>query len=191
MKLSIAVPLAFFLGVTHVAGHAVVTSPKPRVIGSATQAACGTGAYNSLKSDNTGPIENAVAKIDSGYNAAKCNLYLCRGLQYADNSGNTRVYAPGAVVPFHIDLVAHHTGYANVSIVNLNTQTIIGKPIFNWPVYADESLGPWDWPANETDFEVTIPNLGTQCSTAGTCAIQWWWYAFNRQTYESCVDFTQ
>lgn len=32
--------------------------------------------------------------------------------QFEDNKSNTRVYKPGTVVPFHVDLVAHHTGYA-------------------------------------------------------------------------------
>jgi hypothetical protein len=42
------------------------------------------------------------------------------------------------------------------------------------------------------DFTVTIPNLGTQCATVGKCAIQWWWWGTQvKQTYESCVDFTQ
>ncbi|KAL0948194.1 hypothetical protein HGRIS_010802 [Hohenbuehelia grisea] len=175
-----------------VLGHAVVTTPTPRAIGSANQAACGTGVYNSLKSDKTGPIEFAVAKIDSGYNAAACHLYFCRGLQFDDNKSNTRKYAAGTVVPFHVDLVAHHTGRANVSIVNLATQKTIGAPLLVWPVYANESLGPSQWPKNETDFSVTVPNLGSQCATAGACAIQWWWYATsNKQTYQSCVDFTQ
>jgi len=40
------------------------------------------------------------------------------------------------------------------------------------------------------DFQVQIPSdLDSKCDTAGKCAIQWWWYAFNVQTYESCVDF--
>jgi len=39
------------------------------------------------------------------------------------------------------------------------------------------------------DFQVQIPSdLDSKCDTAGKCAIQWWWYAFNVQTYESCVD---
>lgn len=42
----------------------------------------------------------------------------------------------------------------------------------------------------KANFDIKIPtNLGTRCDTAGKCAIQWWWYAYNKQTYESCVDF--
>ncbi|KAF8063596.1 hypothetical protein FPV67DRAFT_1701541 [Lyophyllum atratum] len=137
-----------------------------------------------------GPIENAAAKVDAGYNATSCHLFFCRGLQFEDNKSNTRVYKPGTVVPFHVDIEAHHTGYANVSVVNLATQKPIGAPLFLWPVYTNNSLGPADWVKNETDFSVTIPDLGTQCSKGGACAIQWFWYAYNVQTYQSCVDFT-
>ncbi|GLB44378.1 putative lytic polysaccharide mono-oxygenase, cellulose-degrading [Lyophyllum shimeji] len=40
------------------------------------------------------------------------------------------------------------------------------------------------------DFAVTIPDLGTQCTRPGACALQWFWYAYDHHTYESCVDFT-
>ncbi|KAF8885217.1 hypothetical protein BD779DRAFT_1673850 [Infundibulicybe gibba] len=184
--------LAFVLGATIplAAAHGVITSPKPRVGGAASKAACGTGASTVLTSDIYGPIENAVKKIDSGYNATACHLFFCRGYQYADNTANTRAYKPGTVVNMLVDLEAHHTGYANVSIFDLATQKAIGSPLMNWPVYANDTLGPADWPANETNFNVVIPNLGTKCSAPGACAIQWWWYGYNGQTYESCVDFT-
>lgn len=40
------------------------------------------------------------------------------------------------------------------------------------------------------DFNVTIPDtLGEACSAGGKCAIQWYWFAAGKQTYESCVDF--
>ncbi|KAF9264568.1 hypothetical protein L218DRAFT_925896 [Marasmius fiardii PR-910] len=173
-------------------GHARVTTPTPRALGSVAQAACGAAVYKVLTSDLTGPLENAKAKIDGDYDAEACHLYFCRGAQYEDNVKNTRVYTPGTIVPFHIDLVAHHTGWANVSVVNLATQTPIAR-LFTWPVYANESLGPSEWPKNETDFQVTVPDLKGQCSQPNACAIQWWWYSgySNKQTYENCVDFTQ
>ncbi|KAG7087688.1 hypothetical protein E1B28_013635 [Marasmius oreades] len=178
--------------VVHTLAHARVTTPTPRKLGTAAQTACGAAVYQVLTSDLTGPLENAKAKIDATYDAEACHLYFCRGAQYEDNVSNTRVYTPGTVVPFHIDLEAHHTGWANVSVVNLATQTPIAR-LFTWPVYANESLGPSEWPKNETDFQVTIPNLGEQCSQPNACAIQWWWYSgySNHQTYENCVDFTQ
>ncbi|KAJ7480668.1 hypothetical protein FB451DRAFT_1031005 [Mycena latifolia] len=191
MKLSplLTLPLAFAC----TAAHGVVTTPTPRAIGAANIAACGPNINAILKSDKYGPIENAALSIgsDSLYNATACHLFFCRGYQLADNLSNTRVYAPGAQVHFLVDMEAHHTGWANVSVVNLATQTPIAR-LFTWPVYANDTLGPPDWPKNETDFTVTVPNLGGQCAAAGQCAIQWWWWGTQvKQTYESCVDFTQ
>ncbi|KAG8993385.1 hypothetical protein FRB94_013980 [Tulasnella sp. JGI-2019a] len=175
-----------------VAGHAVVTTPAPRVVGTAVATACGPAVSTKLASDIYGPIENSKAVISTGYNATACHLFFCRGYQYSDNAANTRVYPSGTVVNFKVSIEAHHTGYANVSVVDLVKQTTIGTPLFNWPVYANSSLGPADWPKNQTDFNVTVPSLGTKCATGGLCAIQWFWYATeNSQTYESCVDFTQ
>ena len=38
-------------------------------------------------------------------------------------------------------------------------------------------------------FNITIPALGQECSTAGRCVIQWYWYVpKGTQTYEGCVD---
>lgn len=48
------------------------------------------------------------------------NAYIL--LQYSDNASNTRKYAAGTVVPFTVDIEAHHTGYA-VSLHSL---------IFHW-----------------------------------------------------------
>ncbi|KAG7442147.1 uncharacterized protein BT62DRAFT_906694 [Guyanagaster necrorhizus] len=171
--------------------HGVVTDPSPRVVGGANLAACGAAVYKVLKSGKALLlcVENAAAKIDSDYNATACYLFFCRGYQYEDNVDSTRVYATGQVVPFAVDIEAHHTGYANVSVVNLATQTPIAR-LFTWDVYANDSLGPSQWPKNESSFNVTIPDLGDTCTTASACAIQWWWYATkNVQTFESCVDF--
>lgn len=183
---------AILLQADYVLGHARITSPTPRAYGSAMTAACGAAVAKTLTSDLAGPIENSVAKIDSTTNKTACHLYFCKGAQYADNVSNTRVYAPGTNVTFHIDIVAHHTGTANVSIVDLATQKTIGSPVFLWPVYANNSVGPANWPKNESDFSIIIPStLGTKCQTKGSCAIQWWWWAYsNGQTYENCVDFT-
>ncbi|ESK91639.1 chitin binding [Moniliophthora roreri MCA 2997] len=171
--------------------HAVVTDPIPREYGPAAESACGSAVYDVLTSDLTGPIENAEQKIDSSYDAEACHLYLCRGAQFDDNVDNTRIYEPGTKVSMKVNMVAHHTGYANVSVVDLAAQKPISS-LFVWPVYADESIGPSKWPKNETDFEVTVPDLEGACADAGACAIQWFWYATsNSQTYESCVDFTQ
>ncbi|KAJ7677052.1 hypothetical protein DFH06DRAFT_1080125 [Mycena polygramma] len=190
MKLSVAALASFYL-ISGALAHGVVTTPTPRAIGAANLAACGSIVNMILKSDKYGPIENAAISPGPTYNPTACHLFFCRGYQLEDNINNTHVYAPGTAVHFLVDMEAHHTGFANVSVVNLATQTPIAR-LFTWPVYANDSLGPADWPKNETDFTVTVPDLGTQCATAGQCAIQWWWWGAQvKQTYESCVDFTQ
>ncbi|KAL5497700.1 hypothetical protein ACEPAH_2631 [Sanghuangporus vaninii] len=176
------------LTISRVATHGLITAPKPRQYSSTAQAVCGEAVYKVLTSDLSGPIENAVNKIDRAYDAEACPLYFCRGASIEDNTGNTRTYAAGDSVSFHVDIIAHHTGLA----VDLNSQITIGSPLIDWPVYANDSVGPANWPKNETDFNVMIPDLEGRCAETGVCAIQWWWYAYsNDQTYESCVDFTQ
>ncbi|KAK5636118.1 hypothetical protein RRF57_011830 [Xylaria bambusicola] len=137
-------------------------------------------------SDLAGPIENAVKSVDSSYN---CNAYLCRGYQYEDNADNVHAVTSGEVITFHIDLVAgHHPGWANVSVIDLASNTAIGDPLVEWSNWPDSKSGP---PRNDTDFTITIPDtLSTACDEGGKCAIQWyWWSDSNSQTYESCLDF--
>ncbi|KAH7363797.1 hypothetical protein BKA65DRAFT_545712 [Rhexocercosporidium sp. MPI-PUGE-AT-0058] len=46
-------------------------------------------------------------------------------------------------------------------------------------------------PKNQTEFEVTMPDVKAQCGMAGQCVMQWWWDSKEaKQTYMSCVDFT-
>nr|XP_036586457.1 uncharacterized protein CTRU02_03842 [Colletotrichum truncatum]KAF6796864.1 hypothetical protein CTRU02_03842 [Colletotrichum truncatum] len=173
--------------VTGVWGHGVVQDPEPRTTGPKQEELCGTAVTNQLESDNAGPIENAMKVADADY---KCNAFLCRGYQYEDNEDNVRAVKAGEVIPFHIDLIAgHRPGYANISVVDLATNTVIGEPLISWD----------DWPTTNpdpladsiADFNVTIPDtLSEACDVGGKCAIQWFWYAkTNKQTYESCIDF--
>ncbi|KIY63888.1 hypothetical protein CYLTODRAFT_470119 [Cylindrobasidium torrendii FP15055 ss-10] len=171
-----------------VAGHAVVTEPPPRQAGAANLAACGSAVQKKLTDDETGPIENIVKVVD-GDTTDACELYTCRSYLFDDNKDSVQTYAVGDVVSWAINLVAHHTGYANLSIIDTASNSAI-ESLYVWDVYANSSVGPSQWPADETAFEVTIPDVGTQCAEAGACAMQWYWYATeNSQTYESCVDF--
>jgi hypothetical protein len=92
------------------------------------------------------------------------------GLKLEDNVDRVQTYSAGQVVNFLVDIEARHTGKAvsdlthtasrlkyliptfrqNVSVVDLTSQTVIGEPLFNWPVYTNNSLGPPDWPKNES-----------------------------------------
>ncbi|KAE8414263.1 hypothetical protein BDV36DRAFT_303517 [Aspergillus pseudocaelatus] len=164
--------LALLAVISGVCGHAVVEDPPPRKL---------------MKSRAVQlSWTSSRVETDADY---KCNAFLCRGYQFEDNTDNVQVLKAGEVLYFHINLIAgHHPGYANVSIVNTATNEIIGEPLRSWDNWPDHLSGP---PRDDIDYNVTIPDsLGSTCSQAGNCVIQWYWYASgNKQTYESCHDF--
>ncbi|KAH8681100.1 hypothetical protein BX600DRAFT_504838 [Xylariales sp. PMI_506] len=169
-----------------VAGHGFLTSPQPRLPGSNMEAACGQQIYNNQEADNYGNIQGEEQLIQSDFTSA-CNLWLCKGYEYSDNTDSVQTYTAGQVVAMTFDIRAPHTGYANVSVVDTTTNTVIGDELISWDVFASNSV---TIPANETSFSITIPDLGGKCTTAGDCVIQHFWNAESiNQTYESCVDF--
>ncbi|GAW22382.1 hypothetical protein EKO27_g6194 [Xylaria grammica] len=177
-------------------GHGYISTPAMRMPGESTTSACGKSVVADIVRDKTSHVEGLpeLAAKDSGYKPAQCNLWLCRGVQFADNKANVQTYKPGQTVEIKIDLTIPHAGSANVSIVDTNTNTIIGPALLSWPSgYADErQFYGHTLPANQTDFSIEIPTtLGSKCASAGDCVIQWWWYGTAaKQTYESCIDFT-
>ncbi|KAF7168479.1 hypothetical protein CNMCM5623_001510 [Aspergillus felis] len=177
--------------VSMVQGHGFVTSPKARMPGAAMKAACGNQVEINQQSDNYGNIQGElqVAKSQSDYNAGECDIWLCKGYKFADNKDNVYSYTAGQTVDFVVDIRAPHTGVANVSVVDTATNTVIGNTLKSWSEYASTATGVTK---DETNFSVTIPdNLGSKCSEAGACVLQWYWYAQSiDQTYESCIDFT-
>ncbi|KAJ5613971.1 hypothetical protein N7528_007625 [Penicillium herquei] len=176
--------------VSTVHGHGFVTSPTPRYPGAAFEAVCGQQAYDTETADIYGNVQNELTAEEgqSDYDAAKCDIFLCKGFKYADNNV-TYSYKSGEVVDFEVTIQAPHTGVANVSVVDTSTNTVIGNPLISWSVYASTATGV---AANNTQFSVTIPDdLSDKCSTGGDCVLQWYWYAASiDQTYEACVDFT-
>ncbi|TVY84652.1 hypothetical protein LSUE1_G000519 [Lachnellula suecica] len=172
--------------------HGIITSPYPRAIGAASLAACGPTVQANIKGDNTSHVEGLpeAAATDKAYNATACNLWLCRGLQGADNAAHVQNYTAGQKVSIAVNLRIKHYGTANVSIVDTKSNSVVGKQLYYWSDYADERVSVT--PANQTNFDIVIPDLGGKCATAGACVIQWWWYGVGaKQTYESCIDFTQ
>jgi hypothetical protein len=183
--------LAFASIISLVNAHGFITSPEPRMPGTAMKAACGNQVEINQQSDNYGNIQGElqVAASQSDYNADECAIWLCKGYKFADNKDNVQSYTAGQKVPFTVDIRAPHTGVANVSVVDTSSNSVIGSPLISWDVYASTATGVT---SDETSFSVTIPDdLGSQCDTAGDCVLQWYWYAESiDQTYESCVDFT-
>ncbi|KAK7753469.1 hypothetical protein SLS62_004544 [Diatrype stigma] len=177
--------------------HGLIRSPAPRAPGAATTAACGPKIAGEIASDPTSHVEGLpeLGLADgAAFDPARCNVWLCKGLQFADNSGaGVQAYAPGESVPIAINLAIPHAGSANVSIVDTAANAVVGAPLIAWPSgYADEKeFYAGTTPADQTDFSVTIPeDLGGKCAEPGACVIQWWWYGEGaKQTYESCIDF--
>ncbi|KAF8595321.1 hypothetical protein BDV93DRAFT_548133 [Ceratobasidium sp. AG-I] len=174
--------------VTYVAGHGILTAPPPRAIGTAMTAACGAGPVAAQKTDAAGPIESQIAKIGSDFNPAKCNLFLCRGHQFEDNTSKVQKYAPGQVVNVVLNIINHHpSGYANVSVIDSATNKAIGSPLIAWDPY----FTGYPYPKDQENFNVTIPQLNGKCTVAGECVLQYHWYSrTDKQTYQNCVDFT-
>ncbi|VUC25398.1 unnamed protein product [Clonostachys rosea] len=171
-----------------VAAHGFIKSPTPRKPGDAFKAACGEQPYYQQSSDINGNVQGILQVVGSSLDSANCNLWLCKGFQFADNSASVQSYTLGETIPFEITIAAPHTGIANVSVVKTSSNSIIGEPLIEFDNYASNS----GIPANNTAFSVTLPSdLGGECTTAGDCVLQWYWDAHNiDQTYEACVDFT-
>ncbi|TVY71281.1 hypothetical protein LSUE1_G007983 [Lachnellula suecica] len=173
-----------------VLSHGLITSPPARAPGAAMDAACGTAVSALVKADNTSHVEDMpeAAAATANFNGTACNVFLCKGLQFADNTANVQTFEPGQVVNMLASIPIPHEGPMNVSVINTKTNAAIGAPLISFASYADESLAAL--PANNTNFNVTIPNtLGSACSVAGDCVLQWFWFGTGaKQTYESCVD---
>ncbi|KAF1993656.1 hypothetical protein P154DRAFT_378676, partial [Amniculicola lignicola CBS 123094] len=175
--------------VSTVAGHAFITDPKPRMPGDAFKAACGAQMYSNQNSDVYGNIQGELQVAQADYNAEECDIWLCKGFKYDDNTANVQSFTAGQNVSITVDIRAPHGGPANVSIVDTATNTVIGEPLISWQLYGSTSQ---PIQADQENFSVTIPStLGSKCSTAGACVIQWFWDSASiNQTYESCIDFT-
>lgn len=190
MKYSSSVLLAGYGLINTVASHGFLTSPQPRLAGAAMKTTCGEQLFSQQTSDNYGNIQGMlqVAANQADYDEAACNIWQCKGFKYADNTANVQSWTAGQSVDFKFDVRAPHTGYANVSIVNTATNSIIGDQLLYYSDFGDNSKSI---PANETSFSITIPSdIGDTCSTAGACVVQHFWNAASiDQTYESCVDF--
>ncbi|KAF3763826.1 hypothetical protein M406DRAFT_29120, partial [Cryphonectria parasitica EP155] len=174
-----------------VKAHGHLQSPEPRPLGAAMEAACGQQVYDMMESDENGNIQTMAqtGASQSDYDATACHLWQCRGYQFADaNSSTIHSYSAGQVIPVEVVIAAPHTGTANVSIINLAENEVVGDLLAYWSVYASVSTGV---AANDTSFSITMPDtLPDACATQGGCAIQWWWNAASiDQTYMSCVDF--
>lgn len=172
------------------AGHGIITNPKARSAGDAMKAVCGQQVTSNLQSNEYGDIQqlSQIGASQKDFDPATCDVSMCKGLQFNDNTANVQTFTAGQVVPISVDIQAKHTGTCNVSVVDTSTNTVIGNELAYFPVYASTST---ELPMNNTQFDITMPDVSSQCGTAGNCVVQWWWDSRESdQTYMSCIDFT-
>ncbi|PGH15443.1 hypothetical protein AJ79_02420 [Helicocarpus griseus UAMH5409] len=178
--------------VTHAYAHGLVSSPITRTPGDATAAVCGQTMVDFYLADNTSYPEALLREggLDENYDPELCNLWLCKGFQFGDNSAKVVEYVAGDEVPIEVFIRIPHLGFANVSIVDTSVNAVVGEPLRVWEDgYADPAEFP-NLPEDQVKFSVTVPELGGLCVEPGKCVIQWYWFGAE-QTYESCIDFTQ
>ncbi|KAK4462869.1 hypothetical protein QBC42DRAFT_325811 [Cladorrhinum samala] len=188
MHLSTFLPAVLGALVSVTSAHGVVRKPAyTRQPGAATAAACGQNLVTFYKQDETSYPEAFLRSYPRPTDAQKCNLWLCKGYQFADNAANVQSYKAGDVIDLEVFIRIPHKGYANVSVVDTTTNKVVGTPLISWADNYAASLNP---PANQVKFSVKVPTgLEEKCATAGTCVLQWHWFG-QGQTYQSCIDFT-
>lgn len=119
--------------------HGFITSPSPRMPGDAMAAACGQQMYYNQQGDNYGNVQGELQVAQDDYDAAACNVWLCKGYKYDDNKDNVQQWTVGQDVPISVDIRAPHTGVANVSVVSTSSGQVIGEALKSWDVYASNS----------------------------------------------------
>ncbi|KAF2765014.1 hypothetical protein EJ03DRAFT_280967 [Teratosphaeria nubilosa] len=173
------------------AAHGYFQSPIARQPGTHFAGACSQQAYYNMAGSINGNIQGLeqVVATQGDYNAQECNLWMCKGMKYADNTDNVQKYTAGQNIDLYHPIVAPHTGYANVSIIATSSNTTLAANLSHWDVYASNAVPKV---TSQENFTITMPtDLGSKCATAGECVIQMFWNAENiNQTYESCIDFT-
>jgi hypothetical protein len=153
-----------------VSGHGIVTSPPPRTIGKASLAACGSAITNIIKADNQSGVEvlHKASVNDKTYDAKKCVLQLCKGLQLDDNLHNVQNDTPGQEVNIKVWTRIPHKGWVNLAIIDTQTQFIIGEPLAS---FETDSMSGYEEGKvlADMDFNITIPKLYPRCTVAGQC----------------------
>lgn len=170
--------------------HGFILSPAPRMPGDAFSKACGQQMYYNQMGDNYGNVQGQlqVTNGQTDYDAAACDVWLCKGYKYDDNTENVQQYTVGQEVEIEVDIRAPHTGVANVSVVSTSSNSVLGSVLKSWDEYGSNA---YTIPEDQKKFSVTIPDVGSDCASPGDCVIQWFWDAHSiDQTYEACIDFT-
>ncbi|KAH5691069.1 hypothetical protein HBI44_172500 [Parastagonospora nodorum] len=172
--------------VSSVAAHGFIKSPIARQPGPGLKAACGDQVFNTQNSDKYGNVQGSIQNLQGSH--PDCRIWQCKGVPFAD-AGEIFSYTPGQKIPIEVEIRAPHDGSANMSIVSVKSDKVIGEPLISWDKYALTS-SPMSQHPDWTNFEITMPDVSAECANAGDCVIQWFWDAPTiNQTYESCIDF--
>lgn len=172
--------------------HGLIKTPEPRQPGKAFAKVCSENIYNQATADElqrAGPIEiwELVGSNMPDWDGAACNIFQCKGFKLEDNVDSVQVYEVGQEVEMTAAILATHGGYANVSVIDLKANTVIGEPLKVWESYDPPGPTP---PEDNLKWNVKIPEVANVCKEPGDCAIQWYWFTPNsNQSYEECVDF--
>jgi hypothetical protein len=152
-----------------VLGHGLIQTPPSRAPGPALTSNCGATINQKITADNTSYVEALTStKV---INPSACNLYLCKGLQFADvPAANVQSWTAGQTVPIKIWLRIPHEGIANVSIVDTKTNAVVGDMLKVWTKGYAPGRSEKDVPLEQREFSVTVPTgLEERCATAGDC----------------------
>jgi hypothetical protein len=168
---SAVVALASF--VSAVAAHGFITEPSPRMPGDGLKANCGDQVFNTQSSDRYGNVQGSIQNLQGSH--PDCKIWQCKGVPFAD-AGDIHDFSAGQKIPMKVEIRAPHDGVANVSIVKVSSDTVIGSPLISWDEYALTS-SPLDKHPDWTSFDITMPDVSTECAKAGDCVIQWYWDA--------------
>jgi hypothetical protein len=157
--------------------------------GDGLKAVCGDQVFNQQSSDHYGNVQGALQNLQGSH--PDCRMWQCKGVPFSDaKEADIQQYKAGDVVSMKVEIRAPHDGVANVSIVSVSSDKVVGKPLITWDEYALTS-SPIDQHPDWTGFNFTMPDVSSECAKAGDCVIQWFWDAPKiDQTYESCVDFS-
>lgn len=78
-----------------------------------------------------------AAAATANFNSTAFNVFMCKGLQFADNTANVQTFQPGQVVNMLASIPTPHEGPMNVSIINTKANIAIGEPLISFVSYAD------------------------------------------------------
>lgn len=94
---------------------------------------------------------------------------MVQGMKYPDNVSQVQSYTPSQKVDMYFAIRAPHNGYANVSVVDTETNTVLAT-LKTWDEYA---LTSRPTVASEMNFTITMPEtLEGKCAVGGECVLQ-------------------